>query len=494
MSSTSPVRVRIAPSPTGDPHVGTAYIGLFNMVFARRHGGQFILRIEDTDQKRSSPESEQAINDYLRWVGIEWDEGPDKGGPKGPYRQSERADIYRQHASKLLDTGAAYRCFCTPERLTEMRAEQRKGGGNIGYDRRCRALDPSEAESRIQEGLAFTVRMKMPVDGETVIEDALRGTIHYPNQQIDDQVLLKSDGFPTYHLANVVDDHLMEITHVIRAEEWIPSTPKHLVLYQAFGWEPPIFVHLSLLRNPDRSKISKRKNPVSLEWYREAGFLPQALLNFLALMGWSMQDERECFSCEELISEFDLQRLKVTEPVFDLQKLEWLNSQWMRLLTPEQLAGEIRGFMTEDRLTQILPLIHERLHRLDGFCDLTNYFFAMDIPFPIDQLKIKRWPTQESDGDDPTAALRALNKALKGLLEEIETLPALEAEDLERRLRDFCERTGWRTKELFMATRLVATGRSASPPLFETMEVLGKARIQYRFRRAIEALRVAIKK
>ncbi|MCK5796400.1 MAG: glutamate--tRNA ligase, partial [Deltaproteobacteria bacterium] len=307
--SPAPVRVRIAPSPTGDPHVGTAYVALFNYAFARHHGGSFILRIEDTDRARSTKASEEAILRALRWLGLEWDEGPDVGGPKGPYRQSERGAIYAEHAQMLIDKGEAYPCFCTPERLATLRDEQRRAkASKLGYDGKCRDIDPTEARARVDAGEAHTVRLKMPTEGQTTLDDGLRGAISLDNAQSDDQVLLKSDGMPTYHLANVVDDHLMGVTHVIRAEEWISSAPKHLRLYEAFGWDPPHFLHLPLLRNNDknRSKISKRRNPVSLDYYRDIGILPEAMLNFLALMGWSFGEDRERFSLEEMVERFDL--------------------------------------------------------------------------------------------------------------------------------------------------------------------------------------------
>ena len=488
------VRVRIAPSPTGDPHVGTAYVGLFNMVFARSKGGRFVLRIEDTDQVRSSKTSEQAILDSLRWAGLRWDEGPDVGGPAGPYRQSERAEIYREHVATLIDKGAAYRCFCAPERLAQVRAEQRAAGANVvAYDRHCRDLDPEESERRARAGEPHVVRMKMPTAGETLVLDHLRGAVRTDNRQVDDQILLKSDGFPTYHLANVVDDHLMGITHVIRAEEWIPSTPKHVVLYEAFGWEPPVFVHLSLLRNTDKSKISKRKNPVSLSWYRESGFLPEALLNFLGLMGWSLGEDREVFSLEEMVAEFDLERLKVSEPVFDLTKLEWLNGQYMRDLPVEDLAERIRRFLGGDRLERALPLLQPRLPRLDAYVEAAAYFYQMEVPFDLEGLKIKRWPGKEEAAGDEKALWRTLRKALADLLELVEIRPDWDAAAYEELLRGFCERSGWKPKELFMAVRVAVTGRRASPGLFETMEALGKARVQYRLRSAVEVLRSALR-
>ncbi|MEJ2189476.1 MAG: glutamate--tRNA ligase, partial [Acidobacteriota bacterium] len=338
-----PVRTRIAPSPTGDPHVGTAYVALFNLAFARQHGGQFILRIEDTDRVRSDAASEAMIFDALRWLGLEWDEGPDVGGPHGPYRQSERAEIYREHAERLVASGDAYPCFCTKERLDALRAEQREKKLAFGYDGHCRSIPPEEAERRRKAGEAHVIRLAMPREGESVVRDLLRGVIRFPNEQIDDQVLLKSDGFPTYHLANVVDDHLMEVSHVIRAEEWISSLPKHVRLYGAFGWDEPVFCHLPLLRNADRSKISKRKNPVSLNYYRRAGYLPEAMLNYLALMGWTLPDEREEFTLEEFIDAFDLGRVSLGGPVFDLDKLTWLNGRWIRRTPVASLRERLRA-------------------------------------------------------------------------------------------------------------------------------------------------------
>jgi glutamyl-tRNA synthetase len=290
------VRTRIAPSPTGDPHVGTAYVALFNYAWARQHGGQFILRIEDTDRQRSHPASERMIFEALHWLGLSWDEGPDVGGPHGPYRQSERSEVYREHADALVERGAAYPCFCTAERLEALRAEQKaRKAAVMGYDRRCRGIARSEAERRCAAGEPRVVRLAMPDDDSMTVTDALRGAVRFERPQMDDQILLKSDGFPTYHLANVVDDHLMQISHVMRAEEWLSSLPKHVQIYRSFGWEPPVFCHLPLLRNADKSKISKRKNPVSLNHYRRAGFLPEALLNFLALMGFSMSSTtRSC--------------------------------------------------------------------------------------------------------------------------------------------------------------------------------------------------------
>jgi glutamyl-tRNA synthetase len=339
-----PVRVRIAPSPTGDPHVGTAYIALFNYAFARQQGGSFVLRIEDTDQTRSRADSEQMILSSLRWLGLSWDEGPDVGGPFGPYHQSKRLDLYAQHVRQLVDRGRAYPCFCTAERLGELRVAQMADKLTPGYDRRCRTIDPAEAAGRADAGEPHTIRLAVPTEGSISFVDRLRGPVEIAVAQIDDQVLLKSDGFPTYHLANVVDDHLMEITHVIRAEEWISSTPKHVLLYDAFGWQAPEWIHMPLLRNQDKSKISKRKNPVSLVFYRDAGILPQAMLNFLGIMGWSFGGDREKFTLDEMVEVFSWDRVSLGGPVFNLEKLRWLNEKYIHELDFGQLADELYGW------------------------------------------------------------------------------------------------------------------------------------------------------
>ncbi len=343
------VRTRIAPSPTGDPHVGTAYIALFNYAFAKQHGGQFVLRIEDTDQKRSTAESEQAILDALHWTGLEWDEGPDVGGDFGPYRQSERRKHYETHCQLLVDAGHAFHCFCSAEELDTMRAEQMAAKQTPRYDGRCMRLTADEVSQRLAEGQAHVIRMRIPTEGDCVVHDRLRGDIQIPWSQVDMQVLMKADGLPTYHLANVVDDHLMAITHVIRGEEWIPSAPKHQLLYQYFGWEMPELCHLPLLRNPDQSKLSKRKNPTSILYYRDQGFLPEAVLNYLGRMGWSMPDEREQFSLDEMVSAFDIDRVSLGGPIFDLDKLTWLNGQWLKnTLNDVEYRDRLMAWMCSD--------------------------------------------------------------------------------------------------------------------------------------------------
>ena len=469
-------RVRIAPSPTGDPHVGTAYVGLFNMVFAQKWGGKFVLRIEDTDQTRSTKESEDAILHSLKWAGLKWDEGPDVGGEFGPYRQSERTALYQKYAAQLVEAGHAYPCFATAEELAEMRKVAREKKLGTSYDRRYRELDAEEVQKRMDAGESYVIRLKFPTEGSTTFQDELRGDVTIDNAQIDDQILLKSDGFPTYHLANVVDDHLMGITHVIRAEEWISSTPKHVRLYEAFGWEPPVFVHLPLLRNLDKSKISKRKNPVSLEFFRRAGYLPEALLNFLGMMGWSMPDESEKFTVEEMVESFTWDRVSLAGPVFNVEKLEWLNGLYIRDLPPVELKKRIMEEILPDELFDaMIPLLQERLRRLDDFFPMGTFFLTTDIQWSMEDLLPK--------GMDKKTVYRGL-KDLSGFLD---TLNPWTAETIEKGLAEWHERNqeAWSKRNMYILVRKIATGRKASPPLFESMETVGKAFCQDRFRRAM---------
>jgi glutamyl-tRNA synthetase len=467
--------------------VGTAYVALFNYALARRHGGQFILRIEDTDRERSSAASESMIFDALRWLGLVWDEGPDVGGPHGPYRQSERTATYREHAGELVRRGAAYPCFCTRERLDALREVQKARKQNFGYDGRCRALAREEAERRAGAGEPHVVRLAMPRGGETVVRDLLRGEVRFDNAQVDDQVLLKSDGFPTYHLANVVDDHLMGVTHVIRAEEWLSSLPKHVELYRGFGWAEPVFCHLPLLRNADRSKISKRKNPVSLNFYRRAGFLPEAMLNYLALMGWAMPDEREEFTVEEFVSAFTLERISLGGPVFDVEKLKWLNGKYLRRLQPKELLERLRAqLLSEDHLRDVLPLVQERIDTLEGFFEYASFFFVGEVAYDAAAVA-----AMVPKGRTPAEA----SKALRALLEEeLDAIMEWGKGPVEASIRRFAEKAGWAPNELFMAVRVATTGRSASPPLFETLAVLGKETCRRRLRRAADAIKTGAAK
>jgi glutamyl-tRNA synthetase len=475
-----PVRVRIAPSPTGDPHVGTAYIALFNYVFAKQQGGKFVLRIEDTDQTRSRSDSEQMIFDALHWIGLSWDEGPDVGGPYGPYRQSERGEHYARHAGVLLEAGKAYRCFCTEDRLAKVRLQQQAEKATLGYDRHCRDLDPGESLNRAAGGESHVVRLKVPTSGPIEFEDRLRGKVTRDAKEVDDQVLLKSDGMPTYHLANVVDDHLMEITHVIRAEEWISSTQKHVLLYQAFGWEPPQFIHMPLLRNSDKSKISKRKNPVSINYYRDVGILPQALLNFLGLMGWSFGGDREKFTLAEMTEVFSWDRMSLGGPVFDIDKLKWLNEKYIHELSYDDLADALISWrLNKDYLLKVLPLIRERIKKLDEIIPSTEYFFSGDLDYTavLPDMLI------------PDVAPADIAKGLLDYVERFEARDGFSKEMLEEVARQWAEAVGWKTKHAFMLLRLAATGRKASPPLFETMNVLGKEITRRRMRQAADFIK-----
>ncbi|RME74533.1 MAG: glutamate--tRNA ligase [Planctomycetota bacterium] len=476
-----PARVRVAPSPTGDPHVGTAYVALFNKALAVRTGGRFVLRIEDTDRNRYVEGSEAMIFRALRWLGLEYDEGPDVGGPYGPYRQSERNAIYREAVETLIARGRAYRCFCTPERLAALREEQKRARASfLGYDRRCRDLPESEIERLLAAGTPHVVRLATPTSGETVVHDALRGEIRFDNATIDDQILLKSDGFPTYHLANVVDDHHMRISHVIRAEEWISSTPKHVLLYEAFGWPMPVFAHLPLLRNPDRTKISKRKNPVSLAWYREHGFLPEALRNFLALLGHSMPDEREVFTLEEFFAAFDPQRLRTTEPIFDLEKLRWLNGEWIRRLDPDELTRRVLAFYPDryepERARAIAPLLQPRLKTLEDWPPLADTFFFGCPDYDPALLTPKK-----VDRDTAQRILEAAEPAFAGV-------DPFEPEPLEATGRALCEQLGLKVRQVFMVLRVAVLGSKVSPPLFESMAVLGREEVLARLRAARDKL------
>ena len=479
MAENREVRVRVAPSPTGDPHVGTAYIALFDYVFARHTGGKFVLRIEDTDRTRSTQESEDAILRALRWVGLAWDEGPDVGGPYGPYRQSERSEIYREHAWELVRKGKAYPCFCTAERLTQLREEQARAKLDFGYDSLCRSVAPDEADRRAKAGEAFVIRLSVPDEGETVVHDRLRGDLTFQNALIDDQILLKSDGFPTYHLANVVDDHLMRISHVIRAEEWISSTPKHILLYEAFGWEMPEWIHMPLLRNPDGSKISKRKQPVSIEYYRDIGVLPEVLLNFLGLMGFALGGGREKFSLDEMIAEFSWDKVALGAPVFNMEKLAWLNGVHIRDLTPDQVLSRLREWRLGDRfLRDLIPLVQERVRLLDDFVPATTFFFAGDLDY--------------TGVTDLVPKGRSPKETAKVLVEALEVLDAqrdMEVDAMDAQFRALADRHGWKPKELFMVLRVAVTGRAVSPPLFQSMQVIGREIVRRRVRQAVAFLK-----
>ncbi len=473
------VRVRIAPSPTGDPHVGTAYIALFNMIFAHHHGGKFILRIEDTDRTRSRPGYEENIYKALSWCGIHWDEGPDVGGAYGPYRQSERFDIYRKYAFDLVEKGKAYKCFCTTQELEEMRELSAKQGGRQGYDRRCRNLSEAEIQQRESANVPYVIRLKMPLTGECVYEDAIKGRITFPWADVDDQVLLKSDGFPTYHLANVVDDRLMEITHVIRGDEWMSSTPKHVYLYEAFGWKAPCFMHMPLLLGKDGKKLSKRKNPTSIFYYRDSGYLPEALLNFLTLMGYSMTGDREVYSLEEVTKEFDQKRIGVSGAVFDVQKLEWLNQQYLIKTVPEdQLWDRLKGWsFNDDFMRTLMPLCHARIKTFADFMELCDFFFINNLKYS-NELFLNKGATSEQ------CAL--MIQAMIWHMDERENWTGT---GLNQASREVAEVFDVNYKKVLIPLLFGSMmGKLQGPPLFDSATILGKDRVRVRLMRTMEFL------
>ena len=460
------VRTRIAPSPTGDPHIGTAYTALFNYAFSRRNNGKFILRIEDTDRTRLVPEAEQKIIDSLSWLGTKWDEGP--------FRQSERLNLYQKTAKELVEKEAAYYCDCSSERLEEVRKKQQARGEIPRYDRKCRA----NTSIQKSKGGSFVVRLKVPEEGETSFDDLIKGKITFKNTDIDDAVILKSDGWPTYHLAVVVDDADMKISHVIRAEEWLSSTPKHVLIYQALGNKPPVFAHLPLLRNPDRSKISKRKNPISLGWYKQQGYLPEAIRNYLALMGWSMPDGKEIFSLEEFIKELDLSRVDSAGPVFDLQKLEWLNGEWIRSFSKKELIVRIKDHSkaSPSEIEKVVPLIHERLKKLSEFDLLTSYFFQDEIKLERSQIVPKSY-----DSNTTVSMLQNVERSLS-------KIEKWDSNAVEKTLNQKPAELGWSKTDLFQTIRYIETGSKATPPLHETLGLIGKKRALSRLQTSVKLL------
>jgi glutamyl-tRNA synthetase len=471
------VKTRVAPSPTGDPHVGTAYVALMNYLFAKQHGGEFILRIEDTDRARSTLESEQVILKALNWMGLSWSEGPDVGGPNGPYRQSERGDIYAKYADQLLTEGNAFRCFCTSERLDALRARQSSEGQPPRYDGRCMHVPEAEAEARVAAGESHVLRMKIPTEGVCVFNDMARGDIEIPWDSVDMQVLMKSDGMPTYHLANVVDDHLMGITHVLRGEEWIPSAPKHQLLYRYFGWEMPRLFHLPLLRNPDRSKLSKRKNPTSVLFYERMGYLPEALTNFLGLSAVSQAEGDELMDFATLQSRFDVSNISLGGPIFDVSKLDWLNGRWLReVLSPEGFRAAIGAWMTPAYLDQVADMAQSRITRLSDLGPATSFLFAGRLEPTVERLL---------DGklDQPT-----LNRALNLASIAFEREANWTQEAIESALRVVAEITGAKFKDLVRHMFIVMTGKPQSLPLFRSMELMGRDIARERMRESIAVL------
>ncbi|UVC07866.1 glutamate--tRNA ligase [Rhizobium sp. TH2] len=475
----SGVRVRIAPSPTGEPHVGTAYIALFNYLFALKHGGEFILRIEDTDATRSTPEFEQKVLDALKWTGLKWSEGPDVGGPYGPYRQSNRKHIYGEYVEKIVAAGHGFRCFCTPERLEEMRAGQRAAGKQPKYDGRCLTLSAEEVTSRMASGEPSVVRMKIPTEGACKFHDGVYGDVEIPWDSVDMQVLLKADGMPTYHMANVVDDYLMKITHVARGEEWLASVPKHILIYQYLGLEPPVFMHLSLMRNADKSKLSKRKNPTSISYYSALGYLPEALMNFLGLFFIQIAEGEEMMTMDELAQKFDPDNLSKAGAIFDVQKLDWLNGRWLReKLSPDEFIARVFEWASENaRLTEGLKLAQSRIGKLGELPPLTGFLLASDVGLtPASFAGIKAPPAETLE------VLEVVQADLEKILE-------WNVETIEAELRAIAERTGKKLKVITAPLFVAMSGSSRSLPLFDSMALLGRSVVRQRLKVAAQVVK-----
>jgi len=475
-------RVRIAPSPTGEPHVGTAYIALFNYLFARKHGGTFVLRIEDTDATRSTLEYEEKVLEALRWCGLEWDEGPDKGGDFGPYRQSERKDIYLPFVEKIIENGHGFRCFCTPARLDEMRAAQRAASKPPKYDGHCLNLKAEEVTARMEAGEPSVVRMKIPTEGACKFTDAVYGEVEIPWDSVDMQVLLKADGMPTYHMANVVDDHLMAITHVARGEEWLASVPKHILIYQYLGLEPPVFMHLSLMRNADKSKLSKRKNPTSIPFYAGQGYLPDALMNFLGLFFIQIAEGEELLDMNELIDRFDTDNLSKAGAIFDIQKLDWLNGRWLReKLSEEDYLARVRDWsMFGNRLTEGLKLAQTRIAKFGDLPDLTGFLLKSDLVLTAAHFE-KLKPTLAESLEIISEVAPAMEALPDWTVEAIEAELRVISDRMERKLRVFLP-------PLFVAV----SGSARSLPLFDSMALLGRAAVRQRLKAAHLVLKAAV--
>jgi glutamyl-tRNA synthetase len=468
------VRTRFAPSPTGYLHVGGLRTALYAYLFAKKNHGSLVLRIEDTDQSRKVEGATEKLIEALQWAGIDFDEGPGKPGSLGPYIQSQRLLLYREHVDRLIQDGNAYPCFCTSERLEQLRAS-----GAAMYDRHCRTIPPGEAEKRIAAGEPHVVRMKIPDTGDITFHDEIRGTVSFACSSVDDQVLLKTDRFPTYHLAVVVDDHLMEISHVIRGEEWLPSTPKHLLLYRYFGWEIPAFAHLPLLLNPDKSKLSKRQGDVAVEDYRDKGYLKEALVNFVALLGWNPGDDREIFMMQDLIGEFSLSRVGKAGAVFNIEKLNWMNQQHMKLKNEEEILPLVRSVLekkstavlSDDYVKQVIGLMKERVTVVNDFVDACPYFYV-DPSHYDEAAAAKNWKPESA------SHVRALHERLTSLTDF--SAPAIESA-----LRATAESLGIGAGKLIHPVRLAVSGVSHGPSLFHMMELLGKDSVLQRMTQAL---------
>lgn len=474
------IRVRIAPSPTGMPHIGTIWQALINYAYARHHQGKFIVRIEDTDQKRLVPQAQEALLKALDWFGLNPDESPWHPGDFGPYQQSKRLDIYQKYASQLVDSGHAYHCFCSSERLDKLRAQQAKNKKPPMYDQKCRQLSKSKVSARLKKGEKSVIRLRVPKNETIKVKDLLRGEVEFKSHIVDDQVILKSDGFPTYHLAVVVDDHLMKISHTVRGEEWLSSAPKHVLLYRFLGWKPPVWVHTPILRNPDKSKLSKRQGHTNVSWYQKNGYLPQALLNFLSLLGWSHPQEKTIFSQEEFIKLFEFKDLSPVGPVVDLKKLNYINGQYIRKKTDQELSNLVKDFInpqlakSENDLKKIVPIIKERISTLKEARAMTDFFVSLP------EYEAKLLVHKKASISEVKTYLKTTASNLKG--------KPWTLENITQALRNTCDGNNWHRGQYFMALRVAVTGSTVSPPLFESMEILGQSETLARLNLALSKL------
>ncbi len=486
MSDTA--RVRFAPSPTGAVHIGNVRTAIFNWLFARHHGGSFLIRVEDTDQDRNVEGTVEVMLDALKWLRLDWDEGPDKNGEFAPYYQSQRLEMYHEEVARLIERGGAYHCYCSPERLEQIRREQERRKEHIGYDRHCRDLSEGERIEQERSGVIPAVRFKMPLEGVTTLHDLVHGEITFENKLVDDFIILRSDGYPTYHLASVVDDHYMRISHVMRADDWISTSPRHVRLYEALGWEPPKFAHLPMILAPDRSKLSKRHGATSLLEYRYMGYLPEALVNFLSLLGWSLDDKTEIISMQDLVRHFSIERVSKSGAIFNKEKLDWMNGYYIRQLSREQLADALLDYwravpprkiqMLPDRdyLLKIVPLIQERLKTLADAEELILFFFKDEVDYDPGELVQKGMDAE------------ATRESLRVTLDALTSLGNFDEQAIEQRLRAVADELNVKPGQLFGALRMATSGQKVAPPLFGSLAVLGRERTLADIRKAIESL------
>lgn len=492
MINDSSVRVRFAPSPTGHTHLGSGRTALYNYLLARQVGGKFILRIEDTDQRRLVPDAEQELIDSLHWLGLNWDEGPDVGGPYAPYRQSERREIYKAYVQKLIESGHAYYCFCTPDRLEKVRQEQQRQKQNPRYDGTCRRLTPQDAGQRVANGERHVIRFRMPLEGSITVHDHIRGDITVDNSSMDDTIIVRTDGLPVYHLAAMVDDHLMKITHVIRGLEWLSTFPLHVHIIHAFGWQEPDFVHLSVFLKPSgKGKMSKRESgnstqdgySVFLKDFPNLGYIPEGVLNWIALMGWSYDDRTEYFTLRDLVDKFSLDKLNPAPAAINYTKLDYFNGVHIRSLELDDLAQRIKpyfitaGYQVDDRkLLKMMPIIRERLVTLDDAIHFGGFFFMDEVSPDPDELVGKDMSRHSSA------------EILREIYALIETTPEYSKDSLDQPLRDLIEKYGFGTGAVFGILRVAVTGQKVSPPLLESMEIIGKEKVLHRIQTAIQLL------